>query len=480
MITLFDRIFINVNLKKTAIIYENERITYQKLYNDSLKLCSYFKKNYGSRKKISICHQNSYYSILVFLAASKLNYILFPLNYNISQNNLINYTNKFKFDISVIENTILKKSIKKNCNFSSIISTADLKKIISKKKIINDKFLNQKNEYINNNPYLIILSSGTTGNPKPIVLSQKNKFLRSFYAGKIYKLSKSEIVILTYQLDHSVGQRLMFTSLIHNGTLVIAKNFNPSLWYNLCLDFKVTYSILVSFHIKKILKDKYNLEKLKYLKNLISVSDVLEDNVRKRILNFHFNFHEIYGAAEISTVANIKHRKNSKSKSVGKVLPFTKVKIIDNNNKFVANKMIGEIVCKTPLEFDGYYKKKLLTKKTYFKNYFKTGDLGYLDKNYLFFTGRKKNIIKISGINVYPEDIEKKLKKLSFIKDCYIKGIYDENSGQKIIAYIIGPEKKNHEIYDFCLKNLEIFQIPRRFIYVKKFRKTSLGKLHRD
>ena len=96
--------------------------------------------------------------------------------------------------------------------------------ILKKNKIF--QYTKKNVEEITENPYLIILSSGSTGDPKPIVLSQKNKYLRSYYAGKLYKFKKTERVILQYELDHSVGQRLMFMSLFHAGTLVITEKFN--------------------------------------------------------------------------------------------------------------------------------------------------------------------------------------------------------------------------------------------------------------
>ena len=231
-------------------------------------------------------------------------------------------------------------------------------------------------------------------------------------------------------------------SLIHNGTLIIMKNFNENLWYSLSKKYKVSFSLLVSVHIKRIIKNKLNLKKLKYLKNLVSVSDVLEDSIRKKILQNNFYFHEIYGTAEISTVANIKHNKNSKSKSVGKILNFAKVKIINDEGKKLKDGKVGEIICNTPLMFNGYENKKKLTKQSFVKNYFKTGDIGYIKNNFLFFLGRKNNILKVSGLNVYPEDIETVIGKLSFVKEVCVKGEYDDQTGESIVAYIIAKKEK--------------------------------------
>ena len=70
------------------------------------------------------------------------------------------------------------------------------------------------------------------------------------------------------------------------------------------------------------------------------------------------------------------------------------------------NEKIGEILVKSKYVFSGYYK-KYETKKSFKEKYFLTGDLGYMKNNFLYLTGRKKRMIKIKGISVYPEDIEK-------------------------------------------------------------------------
>ena len=140
----------------------------------------------------------------------------------------------------------------------------------------------------------------------------------------------------------------------------------------------------------------------------------------------------------------------------------------------------GEIICKTPLIFDGYFKEHKMTKEALIRGYFKTGDMGYIKNQHLYFLGRLKNIIKVSGLIVYPEDIEKILLKSRFINECFVKGTPDDDLGESIIAYIIGNKEKEYEIFEHCLKYLENFQIPKRFIFKDNFPRTSLGKIDRN
>ena len=104
---------------------------------------------------------------------------------------------------------------------------------------------------------------------------------------------------------------------------------------------------------------------------------------------------------------------------------------------------IGEIACKTPGEFKEYHKSKILNQNAYYKKFFKTGDLGYLDnKGYLFLS--RKNIIRRSGITIYPEDIEN-----IFLKDSKVKEVA-----------VVGKETKIFtKIYLFILKSKNLNSI---------------------
>ena len=188
----------------------------------------------------------------------------------------------------------------------------------------------------------------------------------------------------------------------------------------------------------------------------------------------------MYGMAEMGTITSLKlSKKNNKPKNVGKV--YDKkiiVKILSENNKYLQKNKVGEIICKTPGRFVGYYSLSRLTKKAFFKGFFKTGDLGYLDKkNNLFYLGRKKNIIKRSGINIYPEDIENILLKYNKIKEVALIP-YVKNSTTRLVLFVKKENKLSYEIVrDVCLIKLSTFQLPDKIIMIKKFPKTASQKI---
>ena len=109
--------------------------------------------------------------------------------------------------------------------------------------------------------------------------------------------------------------------------------------------------------------------------------------------------------------------------------------------------------------------------------------MGYLDKdNYLYLVGRKKNMIIVSGINVYAEDIEKIIKKFPSVKDCCVIGVNNNKFGEAVVAIIIlkvGKKKNIDKLKKYCFDNLADFQQPLSFQFTNKFPKNKLGKILR-
>ena len=217
-------------------------------------------------------------------------------------------------------------------------------------------------------------------------------------------------------------------------------------------------------------------------KGLVSASSKLNNNLKKDLIKKNIKIFEMYGASEIGTVTNILlNKKNNKYKSVGKPCSGAKIKILSDKNKFLPHNNIGEIVCSTSLRFKKYYGLKKETKNSFFKQYFKTGDIGYLDKdNYLYYIGRKKNVMKISGINVFPEDIEKILILNKKILKVAVLGIINHDGKEQIIACVVVKNKgvKKKILFDYCYKNLATFQQPSQIFILKSFPKTVLGKVN--
>ena len=225
-------------------------------------------------------------------------------------------------------------------------------------------------------------------------MTQKTKLLRSYFTKKIYNLSSNSVIIASTPLYHSLALRLVLLPIIIGATSVILSGFSTKKWFGEVKKNNVTFSILVSSQLENLINYKKNIfDKLRNLKTIVSSSSKLNKLVRNKIEKLKFpNIYEIYGTSEIAGVTNFKiNKNNNKIDSVGKKCSYASIKIIDDKNNILKPGSIGEIICKTPLIFSGYLDKPNETKSCFYGKYFKTGDMGYMDKdNYLYFASRKK------------------------------------------------------------------------------------------
>ena len=196
--------------------------------------------------------------------------------------------------------------------------------------------------------------------------------------------------------------------------------------------------------------------------------------------DFGINVFNGYGITECSPVVAVNSRSGYRAGSVGQVLPCCKVKIINKDNS--GN---GEICVKGDTVMMGYYNNEIATQEAFSDGWFKTGDIGYMDKDgFLYITGRKKNIIILNnGKNVYPEELEFLiLKNISFVKEVLV---YEDNG--RIIAEAFlddseisnGEEQFNAHILALNRSLAPYKNIHRCIVRTEEFEKTSSKKIKR-
>jgi len=481
---------------KDAIIFQNERISYKSLNKNVLNLSrALYSLGVRRNDKIGLVLHNSVEFIYIMLAAAEIGAATVPLSTTLPINMIISNFQSTNVNFIICWHTILSKIIldkklknlykKRRISIGSKVNGCVCFEDLKNKKKLKQEYKN--NLSLINKDYIISLTSGSTGKPKPIVFSQKTKLLRALSAKKLYKLSNRDIVIASTPLEHSLSQRLIFLPLVMGSTLVLLKNFSEINWINQVQKYKVTFSVLVASQTESIFKKNIvDLKKIKSLKTLVSTSAKLSKSFKDKAHLFKkCNFYECYGTSEIAFGTSLHLNKDiKKTKSVGKACADVSLKIIDNNNRLIKkDNVIGEIACKTPLIFSGYLNKIKETKDSFSKNYFKTGDLGYLDKDkYLYLVGRKKNMVIVGGVNVYAEDVEEKIKNIKSVKDCCVIGVDDKRFGEAIVALVIMKKGKKKDVVmlkKYCFDNLADFQQPLAYKFVSKFPRNVLGKILR-
>ncbi|MDI6774082.1 MAG: class I adenylate-forming enzyme family protein [Verrucomicrobiota bacterium] len=333
-------------------------------------------------------------------------------------------------------------------------------------------------------PFILTMTSGATGDPKPIVLTQRVKFERARAAADLYGVSAEDRVLAATPLYHSLAERLVLIPMLTRGTSILMAKFSPSAWLSCVRDQRVTFTIAVSTQLRQISEalTAGGSQSIDSLRCIVSSSALLEGAVKRRLIEaLGCRFHECYGTSEIAIASDLDaDGAKTRPKSVGKAIAGVDIKILGDNDQVVEPGAAGEIVCSSPMMFAGYHKRADMTRDAMWGRYFRTGDLGKLDKDgYLYFLGRKKDIIITGGINVYPADVELTLMEHSSVAECAAFPLRDDRLGEIVAVAVVPRDARSFDqraLRIHCGRTLADFQQPRRVFVVNQLPKNSIGK----
>ena len=335
--------------------------------------------------------------------------------------------------------------------------------------------------------YLLTMTSGSTGDPKPITLSQTGKIRRSLDGARdLYGLDGDDVIITSTPMYHSLGFRLSLLPLLIGATAVILPRFTPKGWIDAVDSHAVSFAIMVSSHLELIAQWlSEHPASLSSLKTVVSSSALLRPDIKQRCIDlFDCDFHECYGASEVGIVTNLAPADcRDNLASVGKALDYVELAILDETGRALPSGHIGEIACRTKTAFSGYYHRADATATSMRDGYFCTGDVGHVDKDgFLHLAGRKKDIIIVGGSNVYPDDVEAVLREAPGVKDCSVIGVPDSYFGEATLAVITtdSSDIDLRRIRVFCAERLADFQQPQAYEILDELPRTALGKIQRQ
>lgn len=465
----------NIQLEK-RVITEKTEYSYGEIYNfieNTSKIINKSKKN----EKILLVSNNFFSYLILFYACSKLGKTFIPMNNSLSKNQILSICNFIKPDLIFFssEYNFLNKYIK-NKTYSDSNFFKNINLDINNKNVLDIKKLSNK---YTNKDFIVTFSSGTTSTPKPILYTQKIKYKRYLHIKNLYKINKNDNILLTSPVDHSLGQRILFLATLTGCNLIYLKKYNKKLLKKFIKNENISFTILSSNYVNlmknELLNKKIKIKKIVSAASTLSVKDKLDFKKKK------IELYEMYGAAEIGTITNLSTFNTKKEGSVGKILKNCDVRILNKNLRILKNKEIGQIACKTNLRLKNYYKSKKLTKETFIKNYFLTGDLGYKDnEDYLYFISRKKDVIISSGENIYPSDIEREVLKFKNISECCAIGIPDKYFGEALFLICVIKRKDKEietKLRNFLRNKLANFQQPLGYDFIDSLPKNRLGKV---
>lgn len=302
---------------------------------------------------------------------------------------------------------------------------------------------------------IMLFTSGTTAMSKAVMLSHKNICSNLMDIASVLKIDTNDTLLSLLPLHHTFECTVGFLYPMYVGTSIaycegiryIQKNIKeyqitamisvPALYENM---YKRVIKAIEKKgklqEVEKIMKLTSMLSKVGIdfrkkmfkeihdefggkLRLMVNGAAALDYEVEKGFNDLGFKIVQGYGLTETSPVIAAGTDFEQRLGSVGKIFPSVKVKIVNKDEDGV-----GEIYVKGPNVMLGYYQNEEATKEVFDKDWFKTGDLGYIDKKgFLFLCGRKKSVIVLkNGKNVFPEELENVINRIEGVKESFVYG----------------------------------------------------------
>ena len=402
-------------------------------------------KKIGKGEKVAILSENTKYFPAIILGLIFNGIVAVPLNTRFPNEQLLSLFKKINCTKVIVEKKY-RSSLK-----NSDLDLIRLEELINKIKYSDSAI--EKNIEMNQEA-TIIFTSGSSGQPKAALHTFENHYYNAIGSNLNLPLKSGDRWLAALPLYHVGGLAIIFRTLF-SGAATVIPDYNLSM-LQLINRFNVTHISLVSTQLFRLLQDKRSIKILRNMKAILLGGSFLPSALIKKCIEYNLPIYTTYGSTEMSSqVTTTKPNESSKNLfTSGTILENREIKLSDD----------GEILVKGQTLFKGYVEEKGIDLKIDKDGWFKTGDVGNINKNgYLSVLGRKDNMFVSGGENIFPEEIEKILNELPQVSNTIVVDIPDEEYGARPFAFIC---VKNSEKFDpkpfsnYLKKKLPGFKIP--------------------
>ncbi len=337
-------------------------------------------------------------------------------------------------------------------------------------------------------PFVIHYTSGTTGEPKGVVLPHRARALLFFAMATEYGCySPDDRYLATAPLFHGAGFAFAMAAVFFGGHAEILPRYEPEGFIRRMRDghFSGTFLVPTHFHALFELPSRtLGARGPGTLRTIVANAAPLAQATKERIVEYFGEgiLHETYGSTEIGIATNLRPPDQlRKERSVG--LPFicTHVKLLDEDGNPVPTGEVGELFSDSPFKFNGYYNRPEETQSAMRGAWFSAGDMAVQDEEgYLYLVDRKKDMVISGGVNIYPREIEEVLFRVDGVLEAAVVGVPDERWGEALLAYVVARPQmqlQTDALLDTLRQELASFKVPKAVHYIDELPRNASGKV---
>jgi len=330
---------------------------------------------------------------------------------------------------------------------------------------------------------VLIYTSGTTGRPKGAMLTHGNLLHNVESCRLVLKTVEADRFAVLLPLFHSYMLTVgLLLPLLVGGSLVLVKSLHPvrNVLQEIIQRQATTLPGIPQFY-RSMVSAAVNIPLP--LRLCISGAAPLPVQVLKDFeARFHIPLIEGYGLSEASPVVTKNPLDGTrKPGSIGLPIPHVEVSIQDDAGRELGVGEIGEVCVRGGNVMVGYWQQPEETARAFRNDWLLTGDIGYRDsEGYYFITDRKKDMILVNGINVYPREIEEILYQFPGVKEAAVVGKPDSRRGEQPIAFVSandGAVLEEKAVQQFVRKKLADYKVPRKVVLLSALPRNATGKI---
>lgn len=363
------------------------------------------------------------------------------------------------------------------------VGTLDYSELL---KNASRKFKEYKSEQ--EDPAVLLYTSGTTGKPKGVTLTHRNFVAQVSMVDEIMPMYPEDRIVVVLPLYHVYALANGLVCGLSNGcSLSLIPQYSPLKLFSNISDVDATVLIAVPsmyMHILQLARGK-NREIPKSLRLCVSGGAPLPRSVINEFMEvFQTQLAEGYGLTETTSAVSLNKTGDLyKAGSIGPASPGVSMSVIDDEGNELPDGQEGEIIIKGEMVTKGYWQNEEATAEVLVDGWLRTGDLGYRDEDGCYFiTDRKKDLIIRSGFNVSPREVEEVIMMHPQVEEAAVVAALDKHERETVKAFVVlksGVELSTRELLDFCSEHLADYKMPRIVAFVESLPKSATGKVLR-
>jgi fatty-acyl-CoA synthase len=469
---------------KTAVHFQGEDISYAELAKRVTRTSEALVEQLGigAGDRVAYLGYNRPEMLELLFALARIGAMFVPLNFRLAlaeHQDILRHADAKAIVIDA-EFSATVESLRPTFPFLPVVGIEDLRRWHSATQGNLIKTFGREQD-----PVLLVYTSGTTGRPKGVVHTQEALIWNAIISTHCHDLTSDDHVLTVLPMFHVGGLCIQTIPALHAGaTITLHERFDPGRWIADVTQRKPTLSLLVPATIKAIVEHPgWSQADLSSLRAVFTGSSTIPPSL---FPHFHVRgipLGQVYGATETGPVSIYLRAADAMRKvgSAGNAALHCNVRLVGDDGSDVVPGQVGEIQIRAPNLMQGYWKDP--HNVAFEQGWFKTGDLARQDEEgFYWVVGRSKDMIISGGENIYPAEIEHVLAVCEDIIESAVIGVPDERWGEVAVAVIVtrpSSALSQTEVMKLFEGRLARFKHPRRIVFVDGLPKSALGKVQK-